>query len=63
MFLQETVQKYTSELINKAADYLVNLWGTETFQIPNYIQAPNMRVIRLPDLPKYPLEAYEVSNV
>ena len=36
-------------LLEKAANLLVEKWGTRRFDIPRDMEAPYMKIIRLPD--------------
>ena len=46
--------KYNASLLDDAVEYLVKLWGTKKYPIPKEMEAPCMRLIRLPDLKKFP---------
>jgi hypothetical protein len=51
--LKEIISKYNSDLVTKAADLLVEKWGTEHYPLPAEMKSPYMRMIRLPDLKEY----------
>ena len=52
---QEVVQKYITSLLDEALEYLVTLWGTEKFPIPRDMEAPYLRLVRLPFIPRFPV--------
>ena len=47
--------EYNSTLVDKAADMLVARWKTNRFPIAKEMEAPFMKLIRVPDLKKYPI--------
>ena len=55
--LQTAIAQYNDELATRAANMLVEKWGTKHYPLPVEMKAPFMRQIRLPDLKKYPNEA------
>ena len=63
--MQETIVKYNSSLLDEAVEYLVKLWQTKKYDLPCDMEAPCMRLVRLPDLKKYPIpsECQTVSIV
>ncbi len=52
---QDVVQNYIKNLLDEAVDYLVKLWGTEKFPIPRDMEAPYLRMVKLPPLPGFPI--------
>ncbi|CAG5131451.1 unnamed protein product [Candidula unifasciata] len=50
----EKIVAYTSELAEKAKEIFVTELGLETLQIPESLEAPNMKLIKLPAFPKFP---------
>jgi len=54
--LQEAIVGYNSQLADEAVALLTAAWGTEKFPIPKDMEAPCMRVVRLPDLTQFPVE-------
>jgi hypothetical protein len=49
------VIEYNTKLANEAAELLVDMLGTKKFEVPKDMEAPNLRMIRLPDFKKYPI--------
>ena len=49
------MHKYITNLLDEAVDYLVKLWGTEKFPIPRDMEAPYMRLVRVPPIPRFPI--------
>ncbi|XP_046562725.1 hercynylcysteine sulfoxide lyase-like [Haliotis rubra] len=45
---------YASSLATEAHEYILKKLQAEPLQIPQSMESPTMRVIRLPDLPQYP---------
>ncbi|XP_065175372.1 uncharacterized protein LOC135805281 [Sycon ciliatum] len=45
---QQAMVKHNSELASSAADMLARVWSTERLPIPHHLEAPNMKLIRLP---------------
>ncbi len=43
---QDVVQQYIKNLLTKAVDYLVKLWGTEKFPIPGDMAMPVLRCLQ-----------------
>ncbi|XP_013398268.1 hercynylcysteine sulfoxide lyase [Lingula anatina] len=49
-----TIAKYNSALVAEGAAHLVKVWGTKHLEIPKEMEAPYMRLIKLPPLNNYP---------
>ena len=49
------MQKYVTNMLDEAVEYLVNLWGTDKLPIPRDMEAPYMRLVRMPPIPKFPI--------
>ncbi len=54
-FFQDAVYSYITALLDEAVEYLVKLWGTEKFPIPRDMEAPYLRLVRLPPIPRFPI--------
>ena len=49
----ETITEYNSNLIEKAVEYLCKLWKTERNGVPKNLEAPFMKLIKLPKMKSY----------
>ena len=58
---QSKIPVYASSLLDQATEMLSKAWATEKFPIPKEMEAPFMRLVRMPDLKKYPIEDHTVS--
>ena len=47
--MQEAITEYVTALLEKAVSLLVEKWGTRRFDLPRDMEAPYMRIVRLPD--------------
>ena len=47
------IQQYTSKLLDETVEMLVNSWGTNRIEMPKELEAPFMKLIKLPDLKGY----------
>ena len=52
--LQVAISQYIGDLLARISDMLITAWGTDKFSIPTEMEAPYIKMIRLPDLPGYP---------
>ncbi|XP_046367395.2 hercynylcysteine sulfoxide lyase-like [Haliotis rufescens] len=50
----DKIISYTSKLASEAHEYILKKLRAEPLQIPQSMESPTMRVIRLPDLSQYP---------
>jgi selenocysteine lyase/cysteine desulfurase len=50
----DKIYDYCSKLVAQGADLLVQKWNTKHFPLPDDMKAPFMRMVRIPDLRKYP---------
>ena len=50
----DRIRTYTNQLLNEAVDMLAREWGTDKFPIDASVEAPNMRIVRMPAIAKYP---------
>ncbi|XP_067660243.1 uncharacterized protein [Haliotis asinina] len=50
----DEIISYSSNLVTEAHQYILKKLQAEPLQIPQSMESPTMRVIRLPDLPQYP---------
>jgi hypothetical protein len=53
--LQDNIVKYNAGLLDEVVEYLVKLWGTKKYPMSKDMEAPCMRLVRVPDLKKFPL--------
>ncbi|CAD5118526.1 DgyrCDS7219 [Dimorphilus gyrociliatus] len=58
----DNIIKYNSSLMKAATKMLVEAWNTSYLPVPNSMMAPNMSLIKLPCMKKYPIpeEAKEI---
>ena len=61
--LQEAIVGYNSQLADEAVALLTAAWGTGKFPIPKDMEAPCMRVVRLPDLTQFPVKQDPEASV
>ena len=59
---QDAVIEYNTKLADEAADLLVERWGTSKLDIPPEMEAPFLRMVRLPDLKDYPAKAEDPND-
>ncbi len=52
-FFQDAINAYNTNLLQTAVSELESAWGTKRLLIPSNMQAPYMRLIRVPDMPNY----------
>ena len=57
LFWQDVITSYTRQLLTDAVELLTKEWGTSALPVPDDMLAPNMRSVRLPDIPAMPLKA------
>ena len=51
---QEVITTYTKDLVTKAATMLVTRWKTKMLDVSDDMLVPNMRMVKLPELKRYP---------
>jgi len=56
-----TITKYTSKLLEEAVEMLVSSWGTNRLELPKELEAPFMKVIKLPRFK--PLEVLQSLSI
>ena len=52
-FYQDVINAYNTNLLETAVSELESAWGTKRLPIPPDMQAPYMRLVRVPDMPNY----------
>ncbi|ELU05271.1 hypothetical protein CAPTEDRAFT_225673 [Capitella teleta] len=50
----DAIIEHNSKLADQAADLLADLLGTKKFDVPKEMESPFLRMVRLPDMKKYP---------
>ena len=56
-----TITEYTSKLLEEAVEMLVSSWGTNRLELPKELEAPFMKVIKLPKFK--PLEVLQSLSI
>jgi selenocysteine lyase/cysteine desulfurase len=49
----ESITKYNTNLIERAVDFLCDKWSTKRNDIPKFLEAPFMRLIKMPKMKSY----------
>ena len=50
---QDVISAYNTDLVTKASVLLARHWDTKTLDIPRDMEAPYMRMVRLPDMKQF----------
>lgn len=58
-----SIQNYCSKMCDRAADMLAKKWNTQTFALPPLMQAPLMRLIKLPTLSQFNLTDFDCNTL
>ena len=60
--LQDTITQYVSDLLDEGVAMLCSAWGTTLPEIATELQAPFMKLIKLPEMPNYPKTSVSIEQ-
>ena len=59
----KNLQAYSSRILKEAVKLLVDKWKTRTLELPSDLQAPFMKMIKLPKLKEYQVNEITKADV